>query len=455
MERSTRVSEEPRELSASAVRPEAGALRPSPFDQQLRPLETSSGRSLAVERRLLQQLLNRLGALPVDVVLWDGAVLTGAQPATHRVHIRDRRILWKLARDPMLWFGEGYAHGSIEVQGDFLQFMRLVVAATAGRQGATKRRPGAWARRQARSLAFARQNIHHHYDIGNEFYKLWLDDRMLYTCAYFRDPEMTLEEAQLAKMDHICRKLQLKPGETVIEAGCGWGGFALHMARNYGVTVRAFNISHEQILHARDLAKCENLDQRVEFIEDDWRNITGRCDAFVSVGMLEHVGIDNYEQLGRVIDASLHKCGRGLIHSIGRNYPAPLNSWICRRIFPGAEPPALSQAMNIFEARNLSVLDVENIRLHYAVTCRRWLERFEEHAPEIRSQFDERFVRSWRLYLASSSAAFECGSLQLFQILFAPGRSNAVPWTRDFMYREDGSFERGAVWEQLSREPPP
>jgi cyclopropane-fatty-acyl-phospholipid synthase len=354
-----------------------------------------------------------------------------------------------------LSFGEGYAEGSIDVQGNFFKLMRVVVGASAARNGAIKRQSGALARRRARSLAFARRNIYHHYDIGNEFYKLWLDDRMLYTCAYYRDPEMTLEEAQTAKMDHICRKLQLRPGETVIEAGCGWGGFALHMARNYGVTVRAYNISHEQILHARELARSENLDQRVEFVEDDWRNISGKCDAFVSVGMLEHVGIDNYRQLGRVVAGALHPSGRGLIHSIGRNFPAPLNPWIRRHIFPGAEPPSISQAMCIFEERNLSVLDIENIRLHYAVTCRHWLERFEEHADEIRAQFDERFVRMWRLYLASSSVAFECGALQLFQILFAPGRSNAVPWTRDFMYRDDDGSERGAVWEQFAREPQP
>lgn len=432
----------------------AAIRRVSRMDRSGEACEASRRPSFSVEQRMLRQLLDRLGRLPIEIELWDGTVLRGPEPAQHRVRIICRSALWKLARNPLLWFGQGYSDGTIAVDGDFVGLLRLVVPATTGAGGNLKRRNGALPRRKARSLAFARKNIHHHYDIGNPFYKLWLDERMLYTCAYYRDPTMSLEDAQLAKMDHVCRKLQLRPGETVIEAGCGWGGFALHMARNYGVTVRAFNISHEQVEYARDAARREDLDSRVEFVEDDWRNITGRCDAFVSVGMLEHVGIDNFRQLGDVIHRCLHADGRGLIHSIGRNYPAPLNPWILRNIFPGAEPPALSQAMNIFESRNLAVLDVENIRLHYALTCRDWLRRFEEHADEVRDEFDERFVRMWRMYLASSMVAFECGALQLFQILFAPGRSNAVPWTRDYIYRDDVRSERGETWRRTQQDEP-
>jgi cyclopropane-fatty-acyl-phospholipid synthase len=223
------------------------------------------------------------------------------------------------------------------------------------------------------------------------------------------------------------------------------------MARNYGVTVRAYNISREQVRYARDAARRENLDDRVEFIEDDWRNCAGECDAFVSVGMLEHVGIENYRELGAVIDRCVQPSGRGLIHSIGRNFPQSLNSWIERRIFPGAQPPSLSEAMDIFEGRNLSILDVENIRLHYAVTCRDWLHRFEDRLSDVRDMFDERFIRMWRLYLATSMVAFECGTLQLFQMLFAPGRSNNIPWTRAYQYVDAPQPESGAVWRSLSQ----
>src|SRR6185295_4327164 len=212
-------------------------------------------------------------------------------------------------------------------------------------------------------------NVHGHYDLGNDFYRLWLDREMVYTCAYFPTPEVSLEAAQIHKMDLVCRKLHLRPGDRVVEAGCGWGALALHMAAHYGVTVRAFNLSSEQITYARDRAAREGLAARAEFIEDDYRNVTGTCDAFVSVGMLEHVGFSELSSLGAVIDRSLGAHGRGLLHFIGRNRPMPLNAWIRKRIFPGAYPPALAEVFdNVLGPWNLSVLDVENLRLHYART---------------------------------------------------------------------------------------
>jgi cyclopropane-fatty-acyl-phospholipid synthase len=206
------------------------------------------------------------------------------------------------------------------------------------------------------------------------------------------------------------------------------------MAQNYGVKVRAFNISHEQVAFARERAQREGLGSSVEFVEDDYRNITGKYDAFVSVGMLEHVGVENYPGLGRVIQQCLGSVGRGLIHSIGRNRPAPMHPWIEKRIFPGAYPPSLGEMMQIFEPWNLSILDVENIRLHYARTLRHWMDLYEGATDRVAEMFDEKFVRMWRLYLAGSIAGFTTGTLQLFQVLFAPGQNNDVPWTRDYIY---------------------
>lgn len=284
-------------------------------------------------------------------------------------------------------------------------------------------------------LSDSRSNIHHHYDIGNDFYRLWLDREALqYTCAYYADATMTLEQAQQAKMHHVCRKLQLKPGERVVEAGSGWGGFALFMAQHYGVRVRSFNISHEQVAWSRDWAKSRNLGERVEFVEDDFRNISGRCDAFVSVGMLEHVGVGNYRQLGALISRVLTKEGRGLVHTIGRDRPQPLNPWIAKRIFPGAYPPTLREMTDIFEPNGLSVLDVENLRLHYARTLEHWLERYEENLDSVESMFDPDFVRAWRLYLAGSNRAFVHGTLQLFQVLFSRSGMNTIPRTRAHLY---------------------
>jgi cyclopropane-fatty-acyl-phospholipid synthase len=256
---------------------------------------------------------------------------------------------------------------------------------------------------------------------------------MAYTCAYFETPEASLEDAQLAKFEHVCRKLRLVPGERVVEAGCGWGSFALHMARHHGVHVTAFNISREQIEYARERAQREELEDRVEFVADDYRNIRGKYDAFVSIGMLEHVGRAQYRALGDVIDGCLSSTGRGLLHSIGRTRPRPMNAWIEKRIFPGAYIPSLAEMLQVLEPWDLCALDVEDLRRHYAKTLGHWLERFEKHAAQIERRFDARFVRTWRLYLASSIAAFDCGSLQLFQLLFGRAAHRAA-WTRAHVY---------------------
>jgi cyclopropane-fatty-acyl-phospholipid synthase len=203
------------------------------------------------------------------------------------------------------------------------------------------------------------------------------------------------------------------------------------MARHYGVTVRALNVSAEQIAYARERARTEHLDRRVEFVEDDYRHVRGQYDVFVSVGMLEHVGAADFPTLGGVIDRSLTDGGRGLLHFIGRNRPSPLNPWIRRRIFPGAYPPTLAEVFDrVLAPWDFSVTDVENLRLHYAATLGHWRTRFESAADDVTAMFDDAFVRAWRLYLAGSQAAFLTGSMQLFQVVFARGRSNAIPWTR-------------------------
>ena len=388
----------------------------------------------AAERGLLQWLVRALGNPPVDLVLWNGeAIGSMQQPAVARVYIRDPGVLRRLVLHADLYFGDDYTASRIEVEGHIVEFFEVMyrAMARAPKPGLLRRALHRWLNRPRRNtLDGSRENIHHHYDLGNDFYKLWLDSEMLYTCAYFSSASMSLEAAQVAKMDHVCRKLDLKPGQTVVEAGCGWGALARHMAKQYGVNVKAYNISHQQVAHASARAKAEGLDGRVEYIEDDYRNIRGQFDAFVSVGMLEHVGVENYPALGAVVKNCLKDSGRGLIHSIGRNYPGQMSAWIERRIFPGAHPPTLSEMMQIIEPHNFSLLDVENLRMHYGRTLAHWLQRFEANAGKIEAMTDRSFVRAWRLYLAGSMASFTAGDLQLFQIVFAPGHNNDVPWTR-------------------------
>jgi cyclopropane-fatty-acyl-phospholipid synthase len=249
----------------------------------------------------------------------------------------------------------------------------------------------------------------------------------VYTCAWYPTDRATLADAQVAKLDLVCRKLRLRPGERVVEAGCGWGALALHMARHYGVSVRAYNISTEQLRFARARAAEQRLDHLVTFVEDDYRNVTGRYDAFVSIGMLEHVGRREFASLAATLSRTVDPArGRGLLHFIGRDHPRRLNGWVRRRIFPGAYPPTLAEVTGrILEPADMSVLHVENLRLHYARTLTDWRTRFEGVEDAITSEFGAPFYRAWRLYLAGSEAAFRTGWMQLFQIVFAPAGGRA------------------------------
>jgi cyclopropane-fatty-acyl-phospholipid synthase len=382
--------------------------------------------STVIDRWMLERIQQAVAGARIHFVLWDGFELSSkAGPPVATVMIKSRRVLLSWLWNPDLHFGEAYMFGGIEVRGDLVALLEEVYRARPGLE------PGRTSQSRPNDMSIARDNVHSHYDLGNDFYRLWLDRNLVYTCAYFPKPDCMLDDAQTAKMDLVCRKLRLKPGERVIEAGCGWGALALFMAERYGVTVRAFNLSTEQIAYARERAKQTGLADRVEFIEDDYRNMKGDCDVFVSIGMLEHVGLADYPTLGRVIDRSLTSRGRGLLHFIGRNQPGPLNPWIRKRIFPGAYPPTLPEVFErVLQPNEFSVLDVENLRLHYAKTLEHWRRQFEAAADTVAKMFDDVFVRAWRLYLAGSQAAFTTGAMQLFQVVFARSHSNAIPWTR-------------------------
>ncbi len=399
------------------------------------------------QRGLFRQVLKSIGDPAVVVRLWDGYRL---EPATRAgspvkpkgtVTITSPSVFSQIIRYREVGFGDAYSEGGLLIDGDMVDVLSEIESARQISQRQLKTKlfdsvAGISTRKPLKNtLDGSKSNISHHYNLGNEFYRLWLDtEAMQYTCAYYAKTSMTLEQAQLAKCEHVCRKLELKPGDTVVEAGCGWGGLARFMASHYGVRVKAFNISHEQVRFATERARELGLHERIEYIEDDYRNITGTFDKFVSIGMLEHVGKANFGQLGSVIDGCLREDGRGLIHTIGRNRPKLMNPWIEKRIFPGAYPPTLGEMMEIFQGPNFSVTDVENLRLHYAQTLEHWLARFDREKDRIRDMFDDKFVRAWRLYLTGSIAAFQTSSLQLFQVAFARGSDNTVSRNREHLY---------------------
>lgn len=404
----------------------------------------------SLEKWFLGKVYDSLGKPPIRLVLGnEGDIPRHIDKPVATVSISGHRTLAKLVFYPEIGFGDGYADGSIRVNGDLVRTLEIVL------RSMKKARGSGWASRmmsrwldfiQENTLRGSARNIHHHYDLSNDFYKLWLDRQMVYTCAYFPTPSTPLEEAQIAKMDHVCRKIQLEAGERVVEAGCGWGALALHMAKYYGATVRAFNISKEQIAYGRERARLEGLSHKVEFIEDDYRNISGEYDAFVSVGMVEHVGAKHYEELGRIIHRSIGNAGRGLLHFIGRTQQRPFSPWIRKRIFPGAHVPGLREVADILEPSDFSVLDVENLQFHYAKTLEHWLARYEKASDRVTEMFGPEFLRAWRLYLAGSIAAFRVGNLQLFQIVFAGTDCQKIPWTRAHLYEDELPAKKGSKW---------
>ncbi len=351
----------------------AGASPPgdAPEVELGQPVEAGA---LSAPARLLRRLLQAFGDPPIEFQLWNGErIATSRAETVARVRLEDRGVILGLLRDAQVRFGDAYAAGRLQIEGDLVRLVEEIYRGSArasARKSLLRSLSGLLHRPHTNSLTGSRDNIHHHYDIGNEFYSLWLGQTMAYTCAYYPTAAATLDEAQTRRWITCAASCGCVLARASWRQASAGARLALHMARHYGVKVRAFNISHEQVAYARERARAEGLASHIEYVEDDYRNISGRYDAFVSVGMLEHVGVENYPELGRVAQRSLGPNGRGLIHSIGRNYPAPLHPWIERRIFPGAYPPSLSEMAQIFEPCDLSVLDVENLRLHYARTLR-------------------------------------------------------------------------------------
>ncbi len=355
------------------------------------------------------------------------------------IRLRDWRTVMKIAWNPKLYIGEAYMDGALVfVTGDLSDFFALYMRnAEVSDQVA----PGVWARAMSwlkRRMVMpngsrrSRQNVAHHYDLSVDLYRQFLDSQMYYSCAYFEDAGMSLEDAQAAKARHIGAKLLLSPGKRVLDIGSGWGGLALALAKAGDVTVKGLTLSTEQLSEARQRASLAGLGERVTFDLTDYREETAVFDRIVSVGMFEHVGPSAFDEFFRTIRDRLAPDGVALIHSIGRKGPpGQTNPWISKYIFPGGYVPALSETLAAVERAGLWVTDVEVLRLHYAETCRHWRQRFHQNMDAIRQIFDDRFIRMWDFYLAVSEAGFRSGDLMVFQIQLAR-RVDAVPLTRGF-----------------------
>ena len=291
--------------------------------------------------------------------------------------------------------------------------------------------------RQLNGRDRSRRNVAHHYDLDGRLYSLFLGPDRQYSCGYFESPDLTLDDAQLAKKRHLAAKLLVRPNSRVLDVGCGWGGLPLYLAEICGVQTVGITLSEEQLALARLRAAERGLSNSVEFRLQDYRDVAGRFDRIVSVGMFEHVGVGFYDAFFHKIADLLANDGVCLLHSIGRSDPPGItNPWIARYIFPGGYIPALSEVLPAIERAGLLVTDIEILRLHYAETLKAWRERFLARRDEAERLYDERFVRMWEFYLAVSEMAFRHEAMIVFQIQLAK-RQDVVPLTRDYIAREE------------------
>ena len=393
---------------------------------------------------LLKQAFARLvrrGDLVVTAA--SGAVWRFGDGTGERVSIRlaDRAAQWGLLLAPDLKLGELYMDGRLRVeQGDIYAFLDLVLG-----QNACARDP--WPMRAleafrllyrrvatANGLSRSRRNVAHHYDLDGRFYSLFLDPDRQYSCAYYEDEAGTLDDAQLAKRRHIAAKLAVRPGDRVLDIGCGWGGLGLYLASAaQAASVTGVTLSTEQLTIARARVEEAGLGDRVSFEPKDYRNLTGSFERIVSVGMFEHVGVGNYRTFFETTRDLLTEDGVMLLHTIGlSDGPHSTNPFIDRYIFPGGALPALSEMLPVIEKSGLVLTDLEILRLHYAFTLRDWRENFMARRDEAQALYDERFCRMWEYYLASCEAAFRYRNVVVFQLQLAR-RQEAVPLTRDYI----------------------
>jgi cyclopropane-fatty-acyl-phospholipid synthase len=381
--------------------------------------------------------------VPVKLVLWDGREVAFDKEPRVTVRLKGSRVASALVRPSLLTLAEAYIDGEAEIEGDVRDAIRGAEAISRAiprplfqSQGPTNER---------HSRRDDREAIQHHYDVSNEFYQLWLDPRMVYSCAYFRDEADSLEQAQVQKLDHICRKLRLQPGERFLDVGCGWGALVMHAAKHYGIVATGITLSENQERLARERIQEAGLQDRCRVLLKDYRDMPGEgvFDKVASVGMFEHVGLRNLPVYFNTVRRLLKERGLFLNHGItssdthNRAVGLGAGEFIGRYVFPKGELPHLHREIHDMSEQDFEVHDVESLRPHYARTLELWSAAFEKHFGEAVFASGERTARIWRLYLAGCAYAFEQGWISIYQVLATrrakPGRTE-LPLTRDWMY---------------------
>lgn len=392
--------------------------------------------------RTVERLVKK-GSLRITTARGSTRSFGDGTPPTVSVRFRSAAAQRRVLTDPELKLGEAFVDGDLVLEdGTIVELLELLLSQNATRLPASSRMLAGLRfilRRfgQKNVRWRSRRNVAHHYDLSGSLYKLFLDADMQYSCAYFESETATLEEAQLAKKRHIAAKLLMDEDARVLDIGCGWGGLALFLAETFGADVTGITLSTEQLEVAKARAAETSDGNRADFQLLDYRDVPGRFDRIVSVGMFEHVGLDHYDRFFRKCRELLDDDGVMVLHSIGRSDPPGFtNPWIAKYIFPGGYIPALSEVLPAIERSGLVVADIEILRLHYAETLKHWRERFLSRRDAAAELFDERFVRLWEYYLSVSELAFRYQGMMVFQIQLAR-LQDAVPLTRAYITSEE------------------
>lgn len=367
------------------------------------------------------------------VRFWDGEVFTIGDVPSFTLWFKEESAASAVLADGFMGFGEGYMTGLIEVEGDIRLLLRLGFAVGYTEHSMSlglKLRILALYFLKQNTLKGSRKNIRHHYNLGNEFFSRFLGPTMAYTCAYFNSPGDTLDQAQANKFELICRKLRLKDGDHIADLGCGWGGFLIHAAQNYGITGVGVTLSESQHDYANKRIADLGLQDRIKVELCDYRNLEGRYDKLSSIGMMEHVGIRFVPGCFAKIQSLLKPGGIGLVHTIGNDVLHKADPWTDKYIFPGAQVPTLSLMVESISKVGMNVVDVENLRLHYEPTIYEWIKLYTANKDWICETYDETFYRAYQLYLEVSASSFRYGDNRLFHVLFTNGLSDLVPLTR-------------------------
>ncbi|XZH21124.1 class I SAM-dependent methyltransferase [Clostridium perfringens] len=394
---------------------------------------------MEINKNIVKSIAEHLSDRPFDLEYWDGEIIKyGEGEPEFKLIIKNFPSKKELLADPSVALGEAYMKGDIDIEGDLQKFFESIIRNkdsfmnknTVFRLASKIKAP---------SLIKSKKDIAHHYDIGNDFYSLWLDKTMSYSCGYFKNPTDTLYDAQMNKIHHILKKLNLKEGQHLLDIGCGWGYLIIEAAKLYKVKALGITLSEEQFKKAKDRIKQEGLEDLVDVQLMDYRNLEKsnlEFDRIVSVGMAEHVGHANLPLFFKNVDSVLKESGLFLLHNITNLVETEGNKWITTYIFPGGYLPTLREELNIAADINFRTLDVESLRLHYMKTLEEWCKNFMNHLDEERDMFDDEFLRMWHLYLATCAAAFHYWDIDIHQILFSKGINNTLPMTRKYLYED-------------------